>query len=106
MLADVEKACFTWRGEGADDGHVDGVLVVDVDVNLGDADSSRRCNEFQLQTGNECSDSWNGEVQSVCLLASSRNRPMKMLFPIYNHSHPPFFLFYVFFSNRRRRRNT
>lgn len=46
---------------------------------------------FQLQTGNESSDSWNGEVQSVCLLACSRNRAMKMLFPIYNYSHPQFF---------------
>lgn len=27
------------------DGHVDGALAVDVDVNLVDADSSRRCNE-------------------------------------------------------------
>lgn len=28
-----------------DDGHVDWILAVDVDLNLGDADSSRRCND-------------------------------------------------------------
>ena len=32
------------RGGGVDDGHVDGILAVDVDVNPVDADSSRRCN--------------------------------------------------------------
>lgn len=80
-------------GRGVNNGHVDadGALAVDVDVNLVEADLSRRSNDgptanCKLPT-NLVILEWRGAIDA-CLLACSRNRPKKILFPIYNYSLP------------------
>lgn len=81
-------------GRGANNGHVDGALAVDVDVKLvEEADSSRRSNDGPTANcqRNLVILEWRGATDA-CLLACSRNRRMKMLFPIYNYSLPQILL--------------